>query len=418
MEITSLVAIKAGLCGLTGPLAFLIVRDMNELRRHVYADTVDYFAVKKLVQKVFPRCKCKDILRKQEALGRGAEVDDLEMLNLLENSENDHSPHVSEMPQTVVQERVCYKHERAIPIQDTVQALDIREEGIETLLCYLELHPQKWLELLHPTFSSCRIVCYSGPQQLRKLATSCPPVAVCLARERLAGVDHTHVSSVEFNVVELADSMGWEVVPVKRALRDLQWAQRTIGGFKGTGKSGVLVEFSKLSFHFRSYGDLADHELEDLCDFLHHKVVSRESAALHQLMACYKAFKRVAYRTSSSCAEKISAERSAELKDLLLKYFEKKDGIDDCDVDDQEDLSHCKAQDWKDQVRADVRLFLSIHQEERFNGRAISRVFHGIGSPCYPAEIYGRDRRFWRKYIQLDFNELMQLCKEEIIRFK
>lgn len=98
-------------------------------------------------------------------------------------------------------QRVCYKHERAIPIQQTVESLDIREEGegwgigpergrrrsrrglgslrnsplsslagIETLLCYLELHPQRWLELLPHTYSSCRLLCYRGPQQLRTVA--------------------------------------------------------------------------------------------------------------------------------------------------------------------------------------------------------------------------------------------------------
>lgn len=103
-------------------------------------------------------------------------------------------------------QRVCYKHERAIPIQQTVESLDIREEGegwgigpeqgrwrsqrgsgslrnsplsslagIETLLCYLELHPQHWLELLPHTYSSCRLLCYRGPQQLRTVARRLEP---------------------------------------------------------------------------------------------------------------------------------------------------------------------------------------------------------------------------------------------------
>lgn len=39
-------------------------------------------------------------------------------------------------------------------------------------------------------------------------------------------------------------------------------------------------------------------------------------------------------------------------------------------------------------------------------------------SPCYPAQTYGRDRRYWRKYIQFDFNQLIKLATQEIIRFK
>ncbi|MGH0159549.1 UNVERIFIED_CONTAM: hypothetical protein FKN15_037747 [Acipenser sinensis] len=164
--------------------------------------------------------------------------------------------------------------------------------GIETILCYLELHPQQWVEMLHPTLSTCRLVCYSGPQQLGMIAKICPPVAVTLARQRMAGVNHAHTSSVEFDVVELSDSMGWELLPVKRGLRQLQWnTQRGPTGFKGTGKSGVLVEFSNLSFHFRSYGDLTHRELDGVCQFLHQRVLAQEKTRLYQLLACFKAFR-------------------------------------------------------------------------------------------------------------------------------
>ncbi|XP_053310854.1 ATP-dependent DNA helicase Q4 isoform X2 [Spea bombifrons] len=389
-------------------------QDLDELRRHVYADSMDYFTLKRLVQRVFPKCKCRDIHRKQEALKRACEVDDSEMMDIMEACEEPAGPCAKE--QTV---RVCHMHERAFPIEESVQALDVREEGLETLLCYLELHANHWLELLHPTLSVCRVTCYGGPRQLQAVAKSCPPVAVALARERLSGVDHTHVSSVEFNVVELADTMGWEIIPVKRALRDLQWTQKKPGVFSGTGKSGVLVEFSKLSFHFRSFGDLADRELEEICDFLHQKVTSRERTALLQLTSCYHAFHSVAYRSSSACAEQVNTERSGQLKALLLEYFEKRDPLVVHGVDSsEEDLTRLKVLDWEDQIRSDIRHFLSIHQDERFSGRAIARIFHGIGSPCYPAQIYGRDRRFWRKYIHLDFNELIRLSKEEIIRLR
>ncbi|NP_001072882.1 ATP-dependent DNA helicase Q4 [Xenopus tropicalis] len=429
--------------------------DMDELRRHIYSDSVDCITVKRLVQKVFPKCKCRDLEREQQALTNAGEVEDSELLEFLAQSGEEQdgmcdtpssgtdpvcdtpssgrdpvcdtpvsgrdpvcdTPIIGRDP-SMRTPRLCHRHERAIPIEETVQGLDIREEAIETLLCYLELHPSHWLEQMHPTLSHCRVVCYSGPQQLRQLASSCPPVAVCLARERLAGVDHTHVSSVEFNVVELADSMGWEMVPVKRALRDLQWKQQPERGFKGTGRSGVLVEFGRLSFHFRSYGDLTDQELDEVCDFLHQKVTSRERTSLNQLKSCFRAFQSVAYRTSSACAEQISAERSAQLKALLWEYFEKRVTEEAKVEDPDEELREIKLQESKDQVRSDIRHFLSIHQEERFSGRALARIFHGIGSPCYPAQVFGRDRRFWRKYIHLDFNELMNLSKEEIIRLK
>lgn len=44
--------------------------DLHELRRHIYADTVDYYTVKRLVQKVFPPCKCKQLHQKQQEIIR------------------------------------------------------------------------------------------------------------------------------------------------------------------------------------------------------------------------------------------------------------------------------------------------------------------------------------------------------------
>ncbi|XP_042319225.1 ATP-dependent DNA helicase Q4 isoform X2 [Sceloporus undulatus] len=392
--------------------------DLHELRKHIYADTVDFFTVKRLVQKVFPRCKCRELHQKQQELSKSDEVEDAEMLAVSEEA-GEEKPH-----QDKGQLRVCYRHERAIPIQQTVEALDFREEGIETLLCYLELHPQRWVELLHPTFSSCRVMCYGGPQQLRTVAQRCPPLAVCLAQQRLQGISHTHTSSVDFDVIEVADSMGWEVLPVKRALRQLQWDTQLQNGSHVSRKSGILVEFSELSFHLRSYGDLTDEELDLVCDFLHHRVMDREKAALRQLQVCFKSFQSVAFRTCALCCDGGGEERSTQLKSLLMDYFERDMVLEEANLvladegTDTKDLQDIKFRSWEDQIRGDIRSFLSIRQEEKFSGRAVARIFHGIGSPCFPAQIYGRDRRFWRKYIHFDFNRIMHLATEEIIRWK
>lgn len=40
---------------------------------------------------------------------------------------------------------------------------------------------------------------------------------------------------------------------------------------------------------------------------------------------------------------------------------------------------HPQLQDWEDQVRREVRHFLSLWPEQQFSGRAVARIFHGIG---------------------------------------
>uniref|UniRef100_A0AAX7SSP3 DNA 3'-5' helicase n=1 Tax=Astatotilapia calliptera TaxID=8154 RepID=A0AAX7SSP3_ASTCA len=379
--------------------------DLHELRRHIYADTVDYYTVKRLVQKVFPACKCKQIHQKQQELFKTEDQRD--------NRERDQEEERCDWPR----ERVCHTHERAIPIQETIEALDITEEGVETLLCYLELHPQRFVELLHPTLSVCKVSCYDGLRQLQKITKICPPIAVVLARRRMAGERVEQCDQLEFDVVEVADTMGWQLPLVKRGLRQLQWIKNAF--VSAGGRSGVLVEFSSPSFYFRSYGDLSDEEIDRVCQFLHKRVQDQERTQLYQLTACFKAFKSVAFCSVLSCVDDLDESRSLQLKSLLSEYFDKRrDGDHALKPFDLEELDKYKLLDWEDQIRADIRSFLSNRSDEKFSGRAVARIFHGIGSPCYPAQTYGKDRRYWRKYIQFDFNQLIRLATQEIIRFK
>ncbi|XP_047460205.1 ATP-dependent DNA helicase Q4 isoform X2 [Mugil cephalus] len=443
--------------------------DLHELRRHIYADTVDYYTVKRLVQKVFPACKCKQIHQKQQELIK--DVEDSELLDVMDvydqnppspqevapadKSEATAAQEVSDSAEPCLQEdvdggkvkdeekekeedqtvkdeeadwqrdravedsdwpkeRVCHTHERAIPIQETVEALDITEEGVETLLCYLELHPQRFVELLHPTLSVCKVSCYDGPRQLRKITKICPPIAVVLARRRMAGERVEACDQVEFDVVEVADTMGWQLPLVKRGLRQLQWSTGTAGG-----RSGVLVEFSSPSFYFRSFGDLSDEEMDRVCRFLHNRVQDQERTQLFQLTSSFKAFKSVAFQSVLSCLDDLDESRSLQLKSLLSEYFDKRRDRDHAlKPVDLEELNKYKMLDWENQIRADIRNFLANRSDEKFSGRAVARILHGIGSPCYPAQTYGKDRRYWRKYIQFDFNQLIRLATQEIIRFK
>ncbi|XP_077955551.1 ATP-dependent DNA helicase Q4 isoform X1 [Gasterosteus aculeatus] len=461
--------------------------DLHELRRHIYADTVDYYTVKKLVQKVFPPCKCKQIHKKQqEQLELEKDIEDSELMEMMDACDQESSLYAHTQQHTVhtdtpalstaqesshtdaagtspegqredggdqgekkkeqtaeqkaagstrrtdveaeeaagwrrdqeeessdwPRERVCHTHERAIPIQETVEALDITEEGVETLLCYLELHPQRFVELLHPTLSVCKVSCYGGPRQLQKITKICHPIAVVLARKRMAGERVETLDQLEFDVVEVADTMGWQLPLVKRGVRQLQLS--SVGG-----RSGVHVEMSSLSFYFRSFGDLSDKEMDRVCQFLHNRVLNQERTQLYQLTACFKAFRSVAFKSAESCLEDLDESRSRQLKGLLSEYFDKRrdQGVALAAVDIEE-LDKYKLTDWENQIRADIRSFLSYRSDEKFSGRAVARILHGIASPCYPAQTYGRDRRYWRKYIQFDFNQLIRLSTEEIIRFK
>lgn len=124
--------------------------DLFELRRHAYSNSVDSYAVKKLVELAFPVCQCRKT---------GQEVS--------------------------TDPRICRGHEVAIPVEATVQSLDAKEEVLSTLLCYMEL--QGWLRIKNHTYDTCTLRCFGGKRQLQALARKVPAVAAAAARLREKG---------------------------------------------------------------------------------------------------------------------------------------------------------------------------------------------------------------------------------------
>lgn len=98
---------------------------MPELKRHIYADSLDRPTIRELLYRVFPRCSCKD---------------------------------------------TCRKHEVAFSVDETICHLDLGQENISTLLCYLELLPEKVVQVLPPTYTKCTIVSYHGSLALKRAA--------------------------------------------------------------------------------------------------------------------------------------------------------------------------------------------------------------------------------------------------------
>lgn len=121
----------------------------------------------------------------------------------------------------------CPKHEVGFSIEETVRALDIPEENISTLLCYLELHENKYIQVLSPAYTWCKVISYGGPLQIRKAAKDCAPLAMALALHKTQQGDDPN--TLEFPVIDIASAMGWESGICKHKLKNLEW---TTGMFK------------------------------------------------------------------------------------------------------------------------------------------------------------------------------------------
>ena len=159
------------------------------------------------MRQVFLKCQCKKAKQQSDsqqsqtssqsdpASAISADLIDLSEAELLANFSNSESdfPDVSTLPTTATNEpppmsagsRWCAGHEVAVPIESTVQALDVKEECLATLLCYLEL--RSWLEVMSPVKDTCTLRCYGGPRQLRALARKVPAVAAAVARAKEQG---------------------------------------------------------------------------------------------------------------------------------------------------------------------------------------------------------------------------------------
>ena len=70
------------------------------------------------------------------------------------------------------------------------------------------------------------------------------------------------------------------------------------------------------------------------------------------------------------------------------------------------------------EIAADVRQFVLTHSDHKWTGRAVARIFQGIGSPNFPAQQWGKVGRYWRSYLKVDFHALCRIAKNAIISMR
>lgn len=141
--------------------------DLNELRRHIYANSVDHHIIRKLLQRVFVPCKCLRIAQLFEGVDFDEDFAGKESAIQVRNGTEEHH----ESKGNPVQNRVnCPGHEVAFSVDETVKTLDLPQENISTMLCYLELHCKQWIKVMPLVYTMCKVVSYKGPRALKAAA--------------------------------------------------------------------------------------------------------------------------------------------------------------------------------------------------------------------------------------------------------
>ncbi|XP_011866489.1 PREDICTED: ATP-dependent DNA helicase Q4 [Vollenhovia emeryi] len=347
--------------------------DKWELRKHIHANGVDRHTIRHLLQRIFIPCSCAKMNEKDPRHQR------------------------------------CPGHEVALPIDETVQALDITQETISTLLCYLELHPKKFVTVLSSVYVRARVSSYRGPQGLKQAAQSSPPLAMAIALDMKNGISHENSNIIEFPIIDVASAIGWDSGVVKSHLKSLEWKTGVDGRMK---RSAISVKYDKLGLRVKAPGDLTDIELDEALDALIARTQSQESSSLQQLELLSSALNKVSVSSVKDCLTLDDiTKRSEELKDTIREYFQSDSPLNNPDISSQNKVTN------EQEIAADVRSLIIRYRDTKFTGRAIARVFHGIQSPNYPALIWNRCR-FWRIHIAADFNTICKIAVREILALR
>ena len=303
----------------------------------------------------------------------------------------------------------CKGHEVAMVIESTVQELDMPEENIATLLCHLESHPARWvLEVGSRVYATCTVRCYGGLQQLKMAARDCPALGAALALQK---ADTTAIRT--FAVVDVARRIGWDSGAVKRQLKNLEWDRSAVAIGGKPRRSGVMVEFSDLAFHLHVRGDLSETEQDAALEFLHQRCLNREATEIQQLQRIHQALLSVSYAQSTSCCGEVDETKSDKLRNFIKDYFEEEPGAHQ----PIEEAVHCP-DNQEQHIRSSIRSLILNYRDQTFTARSIARILHGISSPCFPAEVWGKARQHWRGQLHQDFNLLVRMAAQELIALK
>lgn len=103
-------------------------------------------------------CACK----KDDVDGNSLESD----IAAAQNIDWDDDPE-KETSYAATKSRSCPGHEVCFSVEETVNELDIPEENIATLLCYLELEDQRYVKTLSKAYIRCKVYSYGGPKALK-----------------------------------------------------------------------------------------------------------------------------------------------------------------------------------------------------------------------------------------------------------
>ena len=343
----------------------------------------------------------------------------------------------------------CVGHENSLNLDLAVAELDITKESIETLVSYLENEVQEKIDsfdqyrsrLVTATRSvinaDITIKCYNGPKQLSLLSQKCPPIAVAIGSLNKHDRPNFNTDTeFTFNAITVADRINSDVYTLRRKIRQITWDPTMLPGYDANTskinqndavKTGISIEYSKLSLWFRSVKlnhDLLDQKIE----YLYSRVIKQIKRELKQLYLFFYTTKKFAFVKSEYCDPKINnpkslSQRSSAFKAIIDKYFNTEDfskELQEEKIEISTDNFTSSGQSNDEAFRLARQLFNQhgLEQGDLLTPRSIANILYGINSPCFPAYVWARQKGFWRQGLHLKFMDILTSANEAYVEYK
>lgn len=407
---------RAGRDGQVAQCHLFLKADRTDLvyqQRNIYSSVVGKSEVSKLVRFLFRPC-----CHKKQIFVSAADTEKLDKLNKLDPPSPDS---------IINKHRACKGHEIAFPVEEASSAVNLWPESIMTILHQIQqAYPQLLIKQFPTCRSTCNLFCYKGPEQMKSLEEKFPPVksALFLDRKKNSRVDIP--TKLKFDVMEVASFLGKSSADVIRTLRKTVWELvEETGRFR---RSQVRVSFEGNSFHVLAAGDLTDEELKEVERFVIESIRRYEKRERERIAKVFNTFRDHCITVDQMNDKSIRLNVSDRLKAALNSYFSTEpidtpmqsqnsdtDGtiLNDKSNDPSEETGRISAAR-EDNISASARAFISAHGKEDFKPDTIAKIFQGISTPNYPAEHWGRNRKWWRLHLDVDFKTLRGLIQDHM----
>ncbi|XP_040568608.1 ATP-dependent DNA helicase Q4 [Lepeophtheirus salmonis] len=319
-------------------------KDLNELKRHVFSNSVDRVIVRKFVGCIF----------------------------------ND---------KTFTRDKEEYR-DVVLSTFKLIELLDMPEENITTLMCYLENHEKQWIRVGRQISDVVKIQIYGSTDKIRN---SVPDHRI------LDYIILNKTSDTSYRVTEMAKELQVTCEHVWDALARLKYA-------------GVTIDYGQPGFHLRVRNDVSENDLDDIQNLLCDKIFQREKNEINKLQRTFRTFLNVSHDTWRTCIESFDHGNCDKLNAYINDYFSEQ-------AEETTQVSDSLSSSTVDEIpiRQQIRQFLSIYSDQSWTGRSIARVFHGIPSPNFPAQTWYRARGYWKAFMDIDFNAILRLATKEIV---